>query len=296
MNEKKGIAIVTGASSGIGCELCRLFAQDGYPLLITARDENALNTLAEELKDSGATVMVIAMDLALPDAPPRLLDAAKGMSRPVDVLVNNAGFGTYGPFGTTDLPTTTAMMQVNMIALTQLCRLVLPSMIERSRGRVLNVASTAAFQPGPLMAVYFATKAYVLHFSEALANELQGTGVTVTALCPGPTETAFKSRAGIGETWLFSNRRLMSARRVAALGYHALMRGQRLAVPGLRNKLLVQATRFGPRRIVTGVVRLLQQPRDDRTAAGGLGLRTGHGEPTDRNLNTAASGTAIPQP
>jgi short-subunit dehydrogenase len=278
MRNQKGIAIITGASSGIGHELCKLFARDGYSLLITARGQDALNALAEELRANGAKTTVFSTDLALPDAPQRIFEAAERMSQPVEVLVNNAGFGTYGPFVTTVLEDTLAMMQVNMIALTQLCRLILPQMIERGRGRILNVASTAAFQPGPLMAVYFASKGYVLHFSEAVADELRGTGVTVTALCPGPTETGFKSRAGIPPTWLFRKPRLMNPRQAALVGYHALMRGERLAVPGLRNKCLVQAVRFGPRRIVTAISRLLLKPRGNGHAAEAVGLRTGYRE------------------
>jgi short-subunit dehydrogenase len=266
MQHPKGTAIVTGASSGIGYELCKLFARDGYPLLITARSQEKLEALAADLRTHGATVAVCPADLASRDAAGRIFEAARGMSAPVEILVNNAGFGVYGPFPATDLDATLEMMQVNVTALTHLSRLVLPSLLERGRGRILNVASTAAFQPGPLMAVYYASKAYVLHFSEAVADELRGTGVTVTALCPGPTETGFKSRSGMGDTWLFGKRRVMSAHRVAAVGYRALMRGRRLVVPGLRNKLLVQANRLAPRRLVTALVRRLQETRGDGSA------------------------------
>jgi short-subunit dehydrogenase len=262
MSGQKGLAIVTGASSGIGYELCKQFASDGYSLLITARGQDRLDALAEELRKGGAAATVFSKDLASPEAPQQLFEATQTISQPVEILVNNAGFGTFGPFVETDPASTLEMMRVNIIALTHLSRLFLPQMLKRGRGRILNVASIAAFQPGPLMAVYYASKAYVLHFSEALASELRGTGVTVTVLCPGPTETGFKERAGIGDNWLFRKRRMMTARRVAEVGYAALMRGRRLVVPGFRNKLLIHSVRLAPRRIVTAAVRLLQQPRD----------------------------------
>jgi short-subunit dehydrogenase len=295
MSNQKGLAIVTGASSGIGYELCKRIAGDGYPLLITARNENGLSALADRLRSAGAEVTASPRELASPDGPFQLIEAARAMGRRVEILVNNAGFGTYGPFAEADLACTLAMMQVNMIALTHLTRLILPQMLERGRGRILNVASIAGFQPGPLMAVYYATKAYVLHFSEALASELRHTGVTVTALCPGPTDTGFKDRAGIGDNWLFRKRRMMDAPQVAKVGYGALMRGQRLVVPGFRNKLLMHAVRFGPRRIVTAVVHLMQQPRKDGRLAGGYGIRSAAraNHPSVSNCNSAPP--AVPE-
>ena len=182
----KETALITGASSGIGLDLARLFAKDGHDVVLVARSEGKLREIAAELeRDFGMTAHVIVADLAKPDAPQTLVAQ---LPVDVDVLVNNAGFGVLGPFVETDLAKELEMIQVNVVALTHLTKLLLPPMVARRRGRVLNVASTAAFQPGPLMAVYYATKAYVLSFSEAIADELRDSGVTVTALCPGPTE------------------------------------------------------------------------------------------------------------
>jgi short-subunit dehydrogenase len=259
---EKGLVVVTGASGGIGYELCKLFARDGYPLLLAARSADKLNAFAEELTAAhGVAVATCALDLAAPDAAGQLFEAAQRQSRPVEVLVNNAGFGDYGPFVEADLASTLQMLQLNVVALTHLTRLLLPGMVQRSAGRVLNVASTAAFQPGPLMAVYYASKAYVLHFSEAIAEELRKTNVCVTALCPGPTATGFESRAGLGASKLFTGGRVMDARTVAEAGYRGLMRGKRVVVPGLWNNLLVQSVRFTPRRMVTAIVRRVQDRR-----------------------------------
>ena len=199
----RGTAVVTGASSGIGLEIARLLAADGYDLLLVASAEKKLLEVATRFShEFGKTVAALAVDLARPDGARSLLDEIERRGLAVEVLVNNAGFGVYGPFAGADLAHTLEMIQVNVASLTELTRGVLPGMTARQSGRILNVASTAAFQPGPLMAVYYATKAYVLSFSEALANELSGTGVTVTALCPGPTRTAFQERAGLrGRGW-----------------------------------------------------------------------------------------------
>jgi short-subunit dehydrogenase len=258
----KGLVVVTGASGGIGYELCKLFARDGYPLLLTARNGDKLTTFANELTAAhGVSVAVCPLDLAAADAPGQLFAAAQRQGRPVDVLVNNAGFGGYGPFGEADLTMTLQMLQVNVVALTQLTRLFLPGMVERNEGRVMNVASTAAFEPGPLMAVYFASKAYVLHFSEALDEELRLTKVRVTAFCPGPTATGFEVRAGLGESKLFTGRNVMNVGVVAAAGYHGLMRGRRIVTPGVLNKLFTTAVRFLPRRFVTMIVGSMQGRR-----------------------------------
>jgi short-subunit dehydrogenase len=255
------LALVTGASSGIGRELARLFAAD-HDLILVARREAELNALADELRSQfGKAVHVFPADLGDPAAPPKLFDAvaAKGLS--VDVLVNNAGFGWTGPFVEADLGKMLNMVQVNVTALTHLTGLFLPGMRQRGRGRILNVASTAAFQPGPLMAVYYATKAYVLSFSEALFNELDGSGVAVTCLCPGPTKTEFGDVAGMQETNLFNGPNVMSVQTVATAGYQATMRGKRLVVPGLLNKLLILSGRFSPRGLVLKLVRRFQEKR-----------------------------------
>src|SRR5581483_11195724 len=196
MNSNRKTALVTGASSGIGMEFARLLARDGYHVFLVARSEEPLKVMAREI--GSATVLVA--DLASPDAPRHVFDSAG----PVDILINNAGFGLSGAFAETDLGRELEMIQVNIAALTALTKLFLKPMIERRSGRIVNVASTAAFQPGPLMAVYYATKAYVLSFSEAVADELRGSGVTVTALCPGPTATGFAERAGMTRSRLFT--------------------------------------------------------------------------------------------
>ncbi|OAI45768.1 short-chain dehydrogenase [Planctomycetaceae bacterium SCGC AG-212-F19] len=263
MSAAKGTVLITGASGGIGYALARLFARDGYPLLLAARSEDKLRLIAEELRaPHGVAVTPCAIDLAEPKAAQQLFEVTERQDQPVEILVNNAGFGSYGPFVTTDLETTLQILQLNIVALTELTRLVVPRLLERGRGKVLNVASTAAFQPGPLMAVYYASKAYVLHFSEALADELRQTPVTVTALCPGPTATGFEERAGLGSSKLFTGRRVMDVETVAAAGYRGLMRGRRLVIPGMWNRLLVFGNRLTPRRVVTAIVRRMQERRD----------------------------------
>jgi hypothetical protein len=247
-------ALITGASSGIGLELARLFAADKWDVALVARTEGKLQELATELQDAhGIKAHVVAADLAKPDAPAKIIAALSGVE--IEALVNNAGFGLGGEFAKTDLNAELEMIQVNITALTHLTKLVLPAMIARRRGAVLNVASTAAFQPGPLMAVYYATKAYVLSFSEAIADELRNSGVTVTALCPGPTDTGFASAAGTGSTMLFTMKRPADAKSVARAGYAAMKSGKRIAIPGVQNKLLAQSIRVSPRRLVTTIVR-----------------------------------------
>src|ERR1700739_651755 len=196
-------AFITGASSGIGLDLAHLMAPD-FDLIITARNQAALEKLANELQTAhGNHVHVIPADLAQPEAPQQIFAEIERRGLPVDILINNAGFGSYGVFAESDPRTSLDMVEVNIAALTALTRLALPAMIERKRGRIMNVASTAGFQPGPLMAVYYATKAYVIMFSEAIANELKGSGTTVTCFCPGATATNFAGRANTEESRLF---------------------------------------------------------------------------------------------
>src|SRR3989440_6797280 len=231
-------ALITGASSGIGYELTRLFAHDGYNLVLVARNQKQLVQMADELKEKySVSVKVISKDLSAASAPEEIFTELQQESRGIDALVNNAGFATYGLFSETDLEAELQMMQVNMVTLTHLTKLFLPGMLNKRMGKILNLASTAGFQPGPLMAVYYATKAYVLSFSEALANELSGTGVTVTALAPGATETGFSAHAGSEQYRLFRGA-TMDARTVAQAGYAAMLQGKSLVIPGLRNKLL----------------------------------------------------------
>ena len=218
--------LITGASSGIGLETARLFAADGIDVVLTARRADRLEELGLE----------------------------------IDCLVNNAGFGQLGLFSESDRQRQLQMIRLNVLALTNLTRLFLPGMLAKGRGSILNVASTAAFQPGPLMAVYFATKAYVLSFSSAIAEELEGTGVTVTVLCPGPTASEFQKTADMENVSMLKGRRLPSSAEAAAFGYKAMKKGKRIVIHGLGNRLLVFATRFAPEKMLTRIVRKLNEP------------------------------------
>ena len=252
-------ALITGASSGIGLELARIFARENHNLVLVARSADKLRQLASELeKAHGTRSLILAVDLTEPGASAYVLDQTTRADVVVDVLVNNAGFGQYGLFVESDLEECLRQIQLNVTTLTHLSRLYLPGMIERKNGRILNVASTAAFQPGPLMAVYFATKAYVLHFSEAIANELQGTGVTVSCLCPGATTTEFHKRANATSMRLLKMGS-MDARTVAEDGYRALMTGKAVVISGFRNWLVAQSVRFAPRKMATAIARATQE-------------------------------------
>lgn len=255
-------ALVTGASSGIGLELASLCAEHGYDVVLVARSHAALDALARAIAARHAVrATVIVADLADPGAPQRVYEETTRAGITVDVLINNAGFGTGGRFDQTGLADELAMIQVNVAAVTALTKLFLSGMIARNRGRIMNVASTAAFQPGPLMAVYYATKAYVLSFTEAVADEVRHTNVTLTALCPGPTRTGFAEIEKIRGTPLFSSPLLLDARPVAAYGFHAMMRGTRVAIPGWINRLAVFGTRLVPRRVAAAIPRWLRERR-----------------------------------
>ncbi len=257
---QKKTALITGASSGIGLDFARLFAEGGHDVVLVARTEPKLRELAQELSSRhGVSARVVTADLADPTAPGHIMERLKAEGVQVDVLVNNAGYGGYGTFAETDLDAELKMIQVNISALTALTKAVLPGMLARGQGRILNVASTAAFQPGPLMAVYYATKAYVLSFSEALANETQGTGVTVTCLCPGPTKTGFQQQAKMEESKLVKGKDMMDSLTVARVGYEAMQRGQPVVIPGFMNKMLAQSVRFLPRTTITQIVRKVQE-------------------------------------
>lgn len=258
---RRPLALVTGASNGIGLEIARELAARGHDLLLVARSEPRLAALAAELHGRhGVRADALAIDLATREAADRLVDEVERRGLQVDVLVNNAGFGLYGRHVQTSLDDEQQMIDVNVTTLTRLAKRLLPAMVRRGRGRILNVASTAAFQPGPYMAVYYATKAYVLSYSEALAEELAGTGVTVTALCPGPTASGFQDKAAMHDSALVHGKRLPTAAEVAAYGVRALQAGQRVAVPGLMNRLLVQSVRVTPRRLVTLLVARMSRP------------------------------------
>lgn len=250
--------LITGASVGIGRELARVFARNGFDLVLTARQQTQLEAVADECRGSGVQAYVIARDLADPQAPQQVYDQLQREGRSIDVLVNNAGFGTHGPFAQTDLDPDLKLLQVNVVALTALTKLFLRDMVRRGSGRILNVASTAAFQPGPLMATYYASKAYVLSFTQAIAAETVGQGITVTALCPGPVKTEFQKRAGIEGTRLFRGG-AMDARTVALAGYYGLMRGRRIVIPGLPNRALAALVPFVPRRLVTWIAGKLNE-------------------------------------
>lgn len=252
--------LITGASSGIGLELARLFAADRSRVVLVARSEKKLKLLADELEaEHGIEARVLVKDLADPAAPQAIFDqlAADGVA--VDVVVNNAGFGAVGPVAELPAERQMEMIRVNVSALVHLTRLFVPAMIGRGRGGVLNVASTAAFQPGPYMAIYFATKAFVLSFTEALGEELSGTPIRVSCLVPGPTRTGFGKASGTENLRLFGFN-LMEARRVALAGYRGFRRGRLTVVPGLANRLGTLSARFSPRWLVRKMVVWLVRP------------------------------------
>ncbi|HZN91752.1 MAG TPA: SDR family oxidoreductase, partial [Myxococcales bacterium] len=255
----KGIALITGPTSGIGLDLAALFAADRHDLVLVSRSAGKLEQLGAELKQKhGVAVTVIALDLSEHDAPARLQAELERRQIAVDVLVNNAGYAQYGAFLETDADQERRMMQLNMVTLTELTKRLVPGMVKRGRGRVLNVASTAAFMPGPLMAVYYATKAYVLSLSEALSSGLQGTSVTVTALCPGPTRTGFQARAQMESSRLVKGK-IMDSATVARVGYRGLMQGKPLVIPGFGNQVQAMAPRLLPRSAMPAIVKRAQE-------------------------------------
>jgi short-subunit dehydrogenase len=251
--------LITGGSGGIGYELAKLFARDRHNLVLVARSGEKLTQVANELQAHGVSVKTVALDLASPRAPKFLFDQLQREGVAIDILINNAGFGALGEFATMPEEDILGQIGVNITALTELTRLILPGMIARHSGRIMNVASTAGFQPGPLMAVYYATKAYVISFSEAIANELRHSGVTVTCFCPGATNTDFARRAGNDQSRLFKTFGAMSAEKVAQDGYRALMEGRTLAISGLQNWAVAQSTRFAPRKLVTAISRWVSE-------------------------------------
>lgn len=251
--------LITGASSGIGAELARVFAARGYPLIVTARRHERLEALAGEIqKAHGVPVEIMALDLEDREAPQDLAEMLRDRGIAVHTLVNNAGFGLRGNFATLPHERQLAMIDLNVAALTALCRLLLPGMIERRRGGILNVASTAAFQAGPHMAVYYATKAFVLSLSEALHEEAKPHGVTVTALCPGPTESEFSATADLEHSKLF-RRGAMSSAEVACLGVEGYEAGQAIVVAGRANWLGTLGAKILPRAMVRRIAGTLQR-------------------------------------
>ena len=258
---RKPTALITGASAGIGAELARVFAAHRHNVILVARRRDALEALAGQLEGKhGITATVIVDDLADPEAPDRIFAAVRDARIDVEVLVNNAGFGLGGEFSETSLEREMAMIQVNVTSLVQLTKLFVAPMLKRRRGYVMNVASTAAFFPGPGLSVYYATKAFVLSFSEAIAEEVGKSGVIVSCLCPGPTETEFTAVAQLNRPRLFDSN-VADAREVAEFGYRALMAGMRVAVPGATNNLIIRAKHLIPRRLVARFVSKLNESR-----------------------------------
>lgn len=252
-------ALITGASGGIGKELARCFAKDGFGLILVAQHMDELEKVAQEMKSEGAPeVSAIAADLSKPGAAQNIFDEVLKLHAPIDALVNNAGFGTYGQFWKIPLDRETDEITVNVTVLTQLCKLFLPAMIAQRNGRILNIASVAGFWPGPLMSVYYATKAYVLHFSIALNQELKGTGVSVTALCPGPTATNFAKTAKKEGSSMFQGT-LIGPAPVARIGYNALMHRKPIAVVGTMNSILTALGSIAPKTFTARVAMWMQK-------------------------------------
>jgi uncharacterized protein len=252
--------LITGASSGIGKALAHQFAKDGYQLLLAARSVTKMQATADELqRQFKVSVTVIGADLETTEGPVNLHGEIKARGIVLSALVNNAGYGTFGEFKDSPLAPEVAMMQLNMNTVVMLTKLFLPDLLA-TRGKILNTASTAAFQPGPYMAVYCATKSFVLSFTEAIASELEGSGVTVTALCPGPTTSGFQNKANLSNSGLIKDKKLPTSEEVAALGYRAMQRGQRVYIPGFVNWVMAQSMRFTPRNLATKVVKIMLKP------------------------------------
>lgn len=256
------IVLITGASSGIGLELAHIFAAKGYNLILVAQNKEKLDAAANYLKTQyKVQIRVIYKDLSKPQSAAEIVSELQGYKVRISVLVNNAGFSNYGKFAELPVDEQINLINVNITTLTKLTRLILPYMIMAKSGRILNVASTAAFQPGPLMSVYYASKAYVLSFSQGLASELENSGVTVTALCPGPTATGFQKRADMLDSKLM-NLGLMDVKDVARAGFDGLMKGKTVIIPGIRNKIMVFLVRLLPRNLVTRIVKQAQEKKN----------------------------------
>lgn len=254
-------ALITGASGGIGKAMAHIFAKNGSDLVIVARGKDQLTGLKTTLEEAyHIKVKVIAKDLAQEEAPEALYEMTEKAGIQIDYLVNNAGFGDMGNFHETDWDNEESMIDLNMKTLTHMTKLFGTAMVQRRKGKILNLASTASFQPGPLMSIYYATKHYVLAFSEGVANEWKDYGVTVTALCPGPTASGFQQEAGIEQSKLVKGRNLPSPEEVAAYGYQAMQKGKTVAIHGTVNKLLAMVPRLMPRNMVTATVRKLHEP------------------------------------
>lgn len=249
-------ALITGASNGLGIEFAKIHAAKGDNLVLVARGKDKMNLLKVEIeKRHDVSVYVIGRDLSETGAPKTIYNELKAQKIRVDYLINNAGFGDFGLYEKSNWEKQLQMINLNITAVAYFTRLFLPDMIKNKYGKILNLGSIASFQPGPTMSVYFATKAFVLSFSEAIANEVKGTGVTVTALCPGATATGFKTAASLDNSNLFKGA-VASSKSVAEYGYKSMMKGKTVVIHGLMNKILAFSVRFFPRNIVTAITRM----------------------------------------
>lgn len=259
---KNNTALITGASGGIGYDLAELHASKGGHLVLVARSTDKLEMIKKDFeKNFNISVHIIGKDLSAINSSREIYDELKQRKITVNYLINNAGFGVYGMFEETNWEKELQMINLNITALTYLTKLFLPDMISRGGGKIMNVASTAAFQPGPMMAIYYASKAFVLSFSEAIGNELKGKSVTVTTLCPGATRTGFQEAADMRESRLVKGRKLPTSKEVAEYGYDAMMKGKSVAIPGFMNKMLAFGVRFFPRSMVVKLARFVQEQR-----------------------------------
>jgi uncharacterized protein len=252
-------ALVTGASNGIGLELAKIHASKGDNLVLVARNLEKLNEIKAELEQKfNIKVYNIGKDLSKPNAALEVYNETSQQKIQIDYLINNAGFGDFGMFVETDWHKELQMINLNITTLTQFTKLYVQDMVKRGNGKIMNVASTAAFQSGPTMAVYYATKAYVLSFSEAVDNEVSDKGVTVTTLCPGATESGFQAAAAMEESALVKGKKLPSAKEVAEYGYTSMMNGKTVAIHGMMNYIMANSVRFTPRALVVKLTRLIQ--------------------------------------
>ena len=255
-------ALITGASAGIGLEFAKIFAKEKHDLVITARNKTKLNELADEIKTkNNVNVKVIAKDLSKQNAGEEIFDELKNENIVTDVLINNAGFGVFDNYWDVKLQDEKNMLQVNIMALTELTNLFAKDMVNRGGGKILNVASTAAFQPGPTMAGYYASKAFVLSYSQAIDFELRKKGVQVSTLCPGPTITEFQIRANMEDLNLFKKGFTMSAEKVAQIGYYGLMKGKPVIIAGAMNKISAMSSKISPAKVSMKIVNWLQSKK-----------------------------------
>ena len=255
--------LITGASSGIGYEFAKIYAKKGYNLVITARRKNNLDRIKQELEsfDTAICVDIIVLDLSKQNSAKELYEVVKQRGILIDTLINNAGFGVYGNFIETDIEKEIDMIELNIKSLVVLTKLFLKDMVSRNNGTIINVASTAAFQPGPLMSVYYASKSFVLSFTEAIRNEVRDTNVNISVLCPGPTDTEFEKSASLEESSLFTKLKVMKPEKVAIIGYKGINRNKSVIIPGILNNILITFNKIIPRALVINIVRKLQESK-----------------------------------